>query len=290
MEAERVELELEPRGEADVAISAPDETPYQPASVGPIRLPARHNPKLAALMDEVNADEELFTFWRCANVNAVDRLGMSDHGPVHVRIVANIALRLLRLLSRQGVEASVVTNYHLTAHDAEVVVVLAALLHDIGMAIHRDDHEAYSLFLANPRLHRYLGPVYHDVATRTILASETLHAIISHRSGGQPLTVEAGVVKVADALDITKGRSRIPFQAGKVNIHSLSAAAIERVSILQGETRPVRIEVQMANSAGIYQLDRLREKLRTSGLADYFEAVATIETETEKRLVQIYRL
>jgi len=290
VEEQRVELELEPRGEADVELTAPGERPYQPAPVGPLRLPTRHNPTLAALLERVNADEELFTYWRCANVIAVDRLGMSDHGPVHVRIVANIALRLLRLLLRGGITASTVEHHHLTDHDAEVVTVLAALLHDIGMAIHRDDHETYSLFLARPKLAELLPAIYPDTVTRTIVASEVLHAIISHRSEGRPLTVEAGVVKVADALDITKGRSRVPFEAGQVNIHSVSAYAIERVTLMQGETKPVRIEVAMANSAGIFQLDRLREKLRTSGLAHHFEVFAAIEGETEKRLLQEVRL
>ena len=285
-----VELALEPRGDAEVKLTSPDERAYTPAPAGPIRLPTRHNPRLAALLERVNADEELAGLWRCANVIAVDRLGMSDHGPVHVRIVANIALRLLRLLRRHGVEASIVRDHHLVEHDAEVVVVAAALLHDIGMAIHRDDHEAYSLFLALPRLQSMLDGVYPDVTTRTIITAEVLHAIISHRSGGHPITVEAGIVKIADALDITKGRSRIPFEAGQVNIHSLSATAIEKVSIGSGVDRPVLIEVAMANSAGIFQLDRLREKLKTSGLGDYFEVVASIQGETEKRLVQDYRI
>src|SRR5205823_10491052 len=131
-----VELELEPRGESSVAISTPEQRAYTPVPAGPIRLPARHNPTLQAVIEAVNADEELFALWRCSNVIAVDRLGMSDHGPVHVRIVANIALRLLRLLMSQGIEAAAVRDYHLTPHDAEVIVVLAALLHDVGMSIH----------------------------------------------------------------------------------------------------------------------------------------------------------
>ena len=47
----------------------------------------------------MNADDELYALWQVANVNAVQRLGMSDHGPVHVQIVTNIALRLLRRLA-----------------------------------------------------------------------------------------------------------------------------------------------------------------------------------------------
>ncbi len=255
-----------------------------------IHVPARHNPRLLQVIERVNADDELYTLWEVINVNAVQRLGMSDHGPVHVQIIANIALKLLRLLVDHGVQPSIVVDHKLTVEDAEVIVVLASLLHDLGISIHRIDHEQYSLFLANVKVKELLDGIY-DIPTRTILTSEILHAIISHRSGGRPLTLEAGVVRVADALDMAEGRSRIPFQAGKVNIHSVSAAAIEQVSIEKGELKPIRIVVQMSNSAGIFQLDELlKEKLKGSGLEPYVEVEATIEGEAEKKLVQTFRI
>jgi len=255
-----------------------------------IRVPARHNPVLQQIIDRVNADEELYALWLAMNVNAVDRLGMSDHGPVHFQIVSNIALKLLRQLIERGVVPSVVKDHKMTNNDAEVIVVLAALLHDLGMSIHRIDHEQYSLFVAQPKIDALLEGLY-PIAARTIIRSETLHAIISHRSDGKPMTVEAGVVRVADALDMTKGRSRIPFEAGTVNIHSLSAAAIEQVEIKSGVEKPIHINVRMNNSAGIFQLDELlKEKLHGSGLEKYVEVEATIEGETEKRLVKVFRM
>ena len=255
-----------------------------------IRVPARHNTRLQQILDRINADDELYMLWRCANINAVDRLGMSDHGPVHVHIVANIALKLIRLLAARGVQPSIIAEHALSGEDAEVVVVLGALLHDIGMAIHRDDHERFSLFLAAPKLRELLDGVY-DVAARTVIMAETLHAIITHRSDGRPLTLEAGVVRVADALDMAKGRSRIAFEAGKINIHSLSAAAIDRVEIQAGELKPVRIAVAMLNSAGVFQLDALlKEKLHGSGLEPHVEVIATIQGESEKKLVEVFRV
>ena len=108
---------------------------------------------------------------------------------------------------------------------------------------------------------------------------------------GQPLTLEAGVVRVADALDMAKGRSRIPFEAGVVNIHSLSATAIDSVRIAPGETKPIRIAIHMNNSAGIFQVDELlKEKLKGSGLEPHIEVEATLEGEAEKRLIQAFRL
>ena len=255
-----------------------------------IRLPVRHNPILHKVVERVNADEELYALWTVMNVNAVTRLGMTDHGPIHFQIVSNIALKMLRQLFDHDVVPNIVRDYGMTNGDAEVVVVLGAILHDLGMSIQRADHEQYSLFVAQPIIDRLLDGLY-DTAKRTIVRSETLHAIISHRSEGRPMTIEAGVVRVADALDMTKGRSRIPFEAGLVNIHSLSAASIEQIEIQSGEEKPIHIKVRMSNSAGVFQLDELlKEKLRGSGLEQYLEVEATIEGETEKKLVQIFRL
>ena len=255
-----------------------------------IRVPARHNPRLQQVVDRVNVDVELYALWQVVNINAVQRLGMSDHGPVHVQIVTNIALKLLRLLGERGVRPNLVTDHNLTSEDAELVVVLASLLHDLGMSIHRMDHEQYSLFLARPKIGELLDGLY-EVPTRAILSSEILHAIISHRAGGRPLTLEAGVVRVADALDMAEGRTRIPFEAGQVNIHSVSALAIERVSIEEGMDKPIRISVRMNNAAGIFQVDELlKDKLEGSGLEPYIEVEASTEGEADKKLIKTLRI
>jgi len=255
-------------------------------------VPSRNNPKVVAIVERINRDDELYALWLAANVNAVERLGMTDHGPVHVKIVMNIAIKLLRMLVEHGVEPAVVANYGMTPDDAEVVVMLAALMHDLGMSIHRKDHEEFSLFVAGPKIRELLDGIY-DVATATILRAEVLHAIIAHRSGGKPLTLEAGIVRVADALDMAKGRSRISMGIERtMSIHSISAAAIEAVHIEHGEEKPVRLRIEMSNSAGVFQLDELfREKLSGSGLEPYVEVEALIDGEAEKRLVTTaYRL
>ncbi len=252
-------------------------------------VPDRHNAKLRRLMEIVNADEDLYGLWVAANVNAMERLGMTDHGPVHVKIVMNLAVRMLRLLVDAGVEPSVVKHYDMSVDDAEIIVALAALFHDLGMSIHRADHEAFSLFVAQDKLRGILPELY-EQRHATIVRAEILHAIISHRSGGRPLTIEAGVVRIADALDMAKGRSRIPFASGSLSIHSVSAAAIEGVRLERGSDRAISVIVDMSNSAGLFQLDQLlREKLRGSGLEPHLEIRARLGEE-EKRLLTDFTL
>ena len=119
-----------------------------------------------------------------------------------------------------------------------------------------------------------------------MIASEILHAIIGHRRRGEPYTVEAGVVRVADALDMAQGRTRLPIEAGQEGIHSISAAAVDEVRIEAGEEKPVRIEIELNNSAGIFQVDDLlATKIRDTPLEGKVEVVAKIDGESEKRLL-----
>ena len=278
----------------------PDETePAQPElfegppaeAVARMRVgaPAQRNRKLARFLEAANDDLQLKAWWYAAQSMA-NRLGMSDHSWVHVRIVLNLALRLFRLLRQQDVQPAMVTAHRMRVADAEVVIAAACLLHDTGMSVHRADHEAYSLFLAADKLGGLLDGVYEE-PERSVVVAEAMHAIIGHRRRGEPLTLEAGVVRVADALDMTHGRSRVPFERGRPNIHSLSAAAIDEVVLGPGVERAVRIEIAMNNSSGLFQVDELlATKLRGSGLEEHVEVIARIDAEHEKRLVPVFTI
>jgi uncharacterized protein len=255
-----------------------------------VRAPTRGNRRLEGLLAAVNADQQVKAWWHVSAVNATRRLGMSDHSWVHIQIVLNIGLRLARILFRRGVVPSVAADYGMGERDAEVVVAAGCLLHCVGMSIHREDHERFSLFLTADRLGSLLESVYEE-PERTIIVSEALHAINGHRRKGAPLTVEAGIVRVADALDMARGRSRVPFESGHQNIHSLSAYSIEEVKISPGRDRAVRVEIAMSNSAGIYQVDELlATKLRGSGLEQHIEVIARIDAEHEQRLIPVFRI
>lgn len=250
-----------------------------------ISVPVKNNLLLGRVLSEVNSNEEILALWKVINVNAIDRLNMSDHGIVHFQIVANIALRIARILEKNKVGLSIVDDHGLTQDHGEVVIFLASLMHDLGMSISRSGHEQYSLILANSLLHQVLE--FLPVGERTIVISETLHAIISHRDGGHPYTKEAGIVRVADALDMSEGRARLSFSKGSIDIYNLSAAAVDNIEISEGEERPVEIVIRMNNSAGLFQVDELlKSKLKGSGIEEYVKIKAIIEEETEKSLLK----
>jgi uncharacterized protein len=293
MSENELDPETEERIEEPVSEEAVRETRLSPAEAVDkmhINLPVRGNRKLRKVLERVNGDRQVKAWWHASNVNAVVRMEINDHSWVHIQIVANIALKLLRQLAKHGVAASSVRDFDLEQDDAEVIVALSALLHCIGMSVHRHGHEDFSLFLAEPKMRELLQGIY-DEPELTVVVSEVLQAITSHRADGQPLALEAGILRVADALDMAEGRSRIPFEKGRVSMHSLSAAAIDDVSISDGESRPVKIEIVMNNSSGLFQVDGLlKAKLRGSGLEPYVEVIAHIDTDAEKRLVPVYRL
>jgi len=251
-------------------------------------IPANGNKKLEALMLLVKKDKEIETLLKMSNITAIDRMGYNDHGPTHVRIVANSSLRMLRILMKRKIVPDIVKSYKLKKEDAEIIVVFSAVLHDIGHAIHRKNHELLSTILAGPIIDRILSSLYKD-QEKNIIKLEILHTIYSHEPNMDPLTIEGGVMKVADALDMEMGRARIPYQAGSVNIHSVSAMAIDKVKIFEGIKKPIRIIIHMSDSAGIFQVDELlKGKVRTSGIAKELEIEAILKQGKKEKILKKY--
>ncbi|MFB6151995.1 MAG: HD domain-containing protein [Haloarculaceae archaeon] len=230
----------------------------------------RLNEVLAFLQD----DEEVQAYLRAQNVNPVARMGYNDHGAKHISIVRNRALELYGLLKDAGIEFDSADQRGLTEADEPVVVCLAATLHDIGHVVHREDHPYYSIPLAADLLDRILDEFY-DTATAVRVKGEVLHAILCHHTEEHPLTNEAGVLRVADGLDMEQGRSRYPYETGRRGINTVSSQAIESVTLRPGDGVAVSVEIGMRNAAGVYQVDELLSaKLRGSRLEDHVRIVA----------------
>jgi len=253
-------------------------------------IPINNNIKLSQVMEKVKIDPKLRAYWKCANVMAIDRMGYTDHGPTHVKIVANLALRLLRILVDNKVQPNIVKDYRMENEDAEVVVVMGSILHDLGMIVTRNDHEKYGVLLAGEFVEKFLRPEYSEEES-AILNSEILHAVVCHERPNKPLTVEAGIVGIADALDMEAGRARIPFKSGKVDIHAVSALSIEKIEISEKGKKPITIQIRMTNSAGVFQIDELlKPRIEDSGLQKYFHVIAEITGERETRIIDRFEI
>ena len=224
--------------------------------------------KLSKLYTLLERDPEVQQYLRAANVMAVSRLLYNDHGVVHSRIVAGCALEMLKILVSRGVVPSVVRDGVGALEDSYVVVLLGAYLHDVGNAVHRTLHHLHGVVLAHDIVKRLLSSVYRDERKVYSLSCEVEHVIFAHDESVRALTVEAGVVKVADGIDMAEGRARIPYKSGKLDIHAISALAIKRVEVEEGAEEPILIKVDMENEAGVFQVEEvLGRKVKTSGLS-----------------------
>lgn len=252
-----------------------------------IKINSKNNKLLKKVVERINKNSEIKTLWKVINVNATNRLGYSDHGPMHFQIVANYALHIARILNKNKIEMSIVSDFGLAYDHAEVVIFLASIMHDLGMSIHRSNHEQFSLFIARDFLNEILNFLPDE--ERVVVTSETLHAIISHSHGssGKTSTIEGGIVRVADALDMTKGRARISSLL--VDIENVSNNAIESVYVTPGDQKFIDIKVIMTNPAGLFQVDDfVEEKLEPSGLKKYIDIKVYILEGGKEKLFKDY--
>jgi uncharacterized protein len=247
-------------------------------------------PKTRRLFESLLSDPRVTAHWEMANYTAVMKLGFNDHGPVHAQIVTASAMQMMQLLQQRGVPFDVPASGAGDLDDAHAVVLAGILLHDIGNQIHRAGHESYSVALAQPILERHFMPIYGgDLEKLQALIGFTLAAIACHDCDPAPLTMEGAVVAVADGTDMTKGRGRVAFDLGKIDIHSVSALAIEAVKIQAGAATPIEIIVSLSNSAGIFQVEQiLARKLTVTPLKDYvtIRAIAAVNfPEVDQRII-----
>jgi len=88
--------------------------------------------------------------------------------------------------------------------------------------------------------------------------------------------------------DMEKGRARIPMllntEARPGDIHKYSSTAVERIRIEPGTEKPIRIEIEMSESVGFFQVEEvLFPKLNMSAAKRYIELYAGITGAEQKR-------
>jgi len=235
-------------------------------------------PNALKMFQLLQNDPETNNYLTLANYIAVQKLGYNDHGPIHARITTANAMKLLRIiLDSRELALDSITGLGMTEDDAHLIVMAGSFLHDIGNAVHREEHEALSLVLGKGILERLLPSIYPEVNKRTAVLGQILHILYSHDEAENALTMESAIVVIADGCDITKGRGRLSYDLGKHDIHSISALSIESVEIRKGQTKLIEIYVEMSNSAGIYQVqETLGNKVAKSLLRDDIEIVTEL--------------
>ena len=256
-----------------------------------IRYDLQGYPRALSAYSALTTESEALALWDMSNFMTMRKLGYNDHGRVHAWVTGAASMAILQLLLEGGVKPDVIEAGIGDTDDAFLIVILGTMLHDIGNSIHRVAHESFGVTLALPILNRLLEPIYPDPFKRTKIRAFILHCIDTHDLSPLPLTIEAGVTAVADGTDITKGRGRKAFQMGSVDIHSISALAVDSVTISRGETKPVEIEVTMNNSGGIFQVEEIMSpKVIKSPLFKYVELIARTGEKPEERILYRVRL
>ena len=243
------------------------------------------------VMNILIADEEIQAIQDYANNVSIVRLGFNDHGPVHMRTVCRNALKMLKILHLAGIKTSLEREEAGTFTDSVTAIVLASFMHDFGMTIGRQDHELYSGILAFNMIERILQEVLpgkDNLNRRIVIRSMALEGILGHMGTRKIHSIEAGLILIADGCDMTKGRARIPMEmnlkptAG--DIHKYSANSIEKVKILAGDEKPIKIEVHMSADVGFFQIEEvLLQKINCSPSKNFIELYAGVDGQEMKK-------
>ncbi len=228
----------------------------------------KQNPRILGLLD-------------MSNVVLVQRLKYNDHGLTHAMITTRNSLKILDVLGPE----IVVTEDWRDFDDSKLIVMVASFLHDIGNAIHREEHELLSITLAKPFVDDIVRR-YYDPSKEVRIESMIFEAMMCHMGRFQPTSIEAGIVATADGCDMEKERARLPFQLGRHDIHKFSALAVEEVRIVRGREKPLRITVGMRDPSGTFQIEEiLLKKIRGANFERFVEVYAEIAGMEEIRFI-----
>ncbi len=245
------------------------------------------------LWNYLQSNQEIAAIQDYANIVSIGRLGLNDHGPVHMKIVCRNALKMLNIIHAVGVKTSLEKENVGSFADSVAAVMLASLLHDSGMTIGRNGHELYSGIISYSIIEKVLSqllPETSNILRRTIIRSIAMEGIIGHMATHPIHSIEAGLILIADGCDMTKGRARIPLEIPSKptegDIHKYSANSIEKVKIEQGHERPLNIEIHMKAEVGFFQVEEvLIPKIQSSPAKNLLELYAGVDGEEMKRYI-----
>lgn len=235
----------------------------------------RNHAKGQAVLDFLLSDVEVTALLEQANIVSITRMGFNDHGRVHAKVVALNTLRIYLLLQSKDIPSNIIREENGDIDDTIAALLAGSYLHDIGNSVSRESHDLIGFILARDILNRVLPRIYTNPERIAHLTPYILEEILCHLGAYKATSLEAKIVATADGTDMAEGRARIPYRIAKPDIHKFSALAIQRVDISKGEKKPVRITVQMNDTAGIFQIEKqLLQKISDVGFDEYVEILA----------------
>lgn len=243
------------------------------------------------IYNELITNAEVKSLQDYANDVSIVRIGLNDHGPVHMKMVCKNVLKMQMILLDAGIHTSLETEHVGTIADSTSALLFASLLHDSGMTIGRKNHELYSGIVSYSLISDILKvvlPGNENIMRRTVIRAIAMEGILGHM-GTLPIhSIEAGLILIADGCDMTKGRARItleiPTKPAEGDIHKYSANSIEKVKIMKGNDKPVRIEIYMREEVGFFQVEEvLIPKINSSTASHFIELEAGVIGEKMKK-------
>lgn len=210
-----------------------------------------------------------------SNSVTVNRMGYNDHGKTHSLIVGKNSLKIMKLLLGRGIQPTFLKEKHGSLTDAYIIVLLSAMMHDLGNSVHRELHYLHGSFLANLVAEEIIPK---EKRNREYMKLAIMECVFTHDESVNSTSIESGIVKVADGTDCANGRARIPYRLfGKTDIHAVSALAIKNVEIKAGKEKPVEIIINMENPAGVFQIEEvLTKKVNTSTITDHVKITTLV--------------
>jgi len=197
-------------------------------------------------LEEVKQDKEVVALLESAN-EQLKTLGYTEHGKRHASLVANIAQNVLLHLGYPERTAE--------------LAAIAAYLHDIGNAIHRDAHASASALIALDNLRR-LG--MDPKETALIMAAIGNH----EEERGEPVSEISAAVIIADKADVHRSRVQNP-DILSFDIHDRVNYAAQRSFVrVDAENKTITLE--------------LKVDTEISSVMEYFEIFMTRMVMTRK--------
>jgi metal-dependent HD superfamily phosphatase/phosphodiesterase len=215
--------------------------------------------QLPQIFDSILKDPRILSYYRLGDFMATYEYKTTPHDLNHAKRAAYYALSIYDHLHSRKIKSDIVKAKIVDLKEAEAIVLMAAMMHDIGNTVDREKHPTYSVFLAEPVISDLLGEYFPE--RKAVMYPMVLHAINAHSSRGiPPETLEANCVALGDRCDVSHKRIREDYHVKRFK--SLVDETIENIDI-NSKVTPLTIDVYMDDPLAIFRVERIIKEINT---------------------------